>query len=243
MKNWQTQSKLVIGVFAIILISVTAASAADSFSEPEWKFDAAVYLWAASIDGKTTEFSKLEMDFGDIFSDLQFAFMGEFGAHKGPWSFMVDLIYLDADDMVSLPGGVRASAEITNWVITPAVSYTLLADSWGNMDAMFGFRYLNLEAILTTGPERVDAGDQNWDVIIGVLGKVNFLEKWFVQYHLDGGLGESVFTWQALAGVGYSFSWVDASIGYRYLFWNFEDAALIDDMSYNGPYVAAKFYF
>jgi hypothetical protein len=169
--------------------------------------------------------------------------MGAAAAHKGPVSFLVDLQYIDVDDMVSLSDGTRASAEITSWVITPAVAYTLMQDTWGNLDALIGFRMLNMEAVLTTGPERADAGDENWDVVVGARGQLKFMENWFVQYHGDIGLGESVLTWQALAGVGYAFSWCDLSIGYRYLYWNFEDAAIIDNMSFNGPYGAIKFKF
>jgi hypothetical protein len=55
--------------------------------------------------------------------------------------------------------------------------------------------------------------------------------------------GVSAYLAEGVLGVGYAFGWIDASIGYRYLYWNFEDAALIDNISFNGPYAAAVFHF
>jgi hypothetical protein len=49
----------------------------------------------------------------------------------------------------------------------------------------------------------------NRDAIVGVKGQV-FLgadSRWVVPWHFDLGAGDSDFTWQAMAGVGYPFGW------------------------------------
>ena len=244
MRNWQTPLKLIMTIFTVFLVSAATVSAGESLSEADWEFAAGLYLWGASVDGKTTRNSDVEVDFGDIFSNLQLGFMGSVSAQKGPWGFLVDVMYLDVDDMFSGPLDQRwASAEVVAWVITPVVSYRLLEDSWGNLNAVAGFRYFNGDFTLDSGLNRQDAGEAILDVIVGAGGKLLFLEDWFVRYYGDIGLGESEFTWQGVLAVGYSWSKIDASIGYRYLFWNFEDAAIIDDMSFNGPYAAVVFHF
>ncbi len=56
---------------------------------------------------------------GDVFRNLEMAFMGTVGARKGKWSFMLDTIYLDAKDS-------------KNFTIPGAVYSTLMRKVWWN---------------------------------------------------------------------------------------------------------------
>ena len=64
-----------------------------------------------------------------------------------------------------------------------------------------------------------EAGVNNWDAIVGVKGRAGFGadQKWFVPYYLDVGTGQSKFTWQASAGLGYDFAWGSVLATWRYL--------------------------
>lgn len=58
------------------------------------------------------------------------------------------------------------------------------------------------------------------------------------------GAGDSDYTWQAMAGVGYRVNqMVDVVAAYRYLEWKFEDNKVIDTLDISGPLVGLKFQF
>jgi hypothetical protein len=102
---------------------------------------------------------------------------------------------------------------------------------------------LSLDSELRVGPYRAEPSGDHWDAIIGVRGKVNFTEHWHLPFHLDIGTGETDFTWQALVGIGYSFTSVDLVAGYRYLQWDFDHSTAIDDLDYSGPFGGIRIRF
>ncbi len=60
---------------------------------------------------------------------------------------------------------------------------------------------------------------------------------------VDIGAGESEFTWQATAGVGYrAGDTVDVALVYRHLEWDIDDSArVIDDIDFSGPTLGVIF--
>ena len=83
----------------------------------------------------------------------------------------------------------------------------------------------------------------NWDAIIGARGDVDLAEKWHLFGYLDIGTGESDLTRQAMAGIGYKFKWIHLNAAYRYLEWDFDDNAALDDLNISGPALGIKFVF
>lgn len=79
--------------------------------------------------------------------------------------------------------------------------------------------------------------------MIGVKGNVDLNKQWYVPYYLDVGTGQSDFTWQALAGLGYRFHWGDVSLSYRHIGWQFGSNKRIDRLNLSGPLLAATFRF
>ena len=55
------------------------------------------------------------------------------------------------------------------------------------------------------------------------------------------GTGESKFTWQAWAGVGYSFGLVEVVGSWRYLDYHMKSGKAIESLSFNGPAVSVVF--
>jgi hypothetical protein len=224
-------------------------------SDSDWQFAAELYLWYASIGGSTAVGGDLEIDADDLIDDLNMAFMGNIAARKDRWGLMVDALYLNASDNQNTlvgPIGVNVGVELDGWVVTPMVGYEVFSSDSLVLNAVAGARYLNLATdvdLRNADPSgspfsrSLSESGNNWDGIIGVRGEVSLSSTWFIPLHLDIGTGESEFTWQGFAGLGYRFKRVDVLAGYRYLYWDFEDNAALDDLELSGIGAGVRFYF
>ena len=123
--------------------------------------------------------------------------------------------------------------------------------SHGRLDALAGARYFDLQLDFDLGlnagrlPPFVERSPSVsvLDAVVGVKGHVDLNGQWYVPYYLDLGTGQSNFTWQALAGVGYRFHWGDVSLTYRHIDWRFGSNKKIDNFNLSGPMLAATFHF
>ena len=80
------------------------------------------------------------------------------------------------------------------------------------------------------------------DGIVGVRGRTALSDKWYMNYLADIGAGGSDLTRQALVGLNYRFSKVNAAFGYRYLTWE-RNNNTFDDLDLSGPYAGDKVQF
>jgi len=136
---------------------------------------------------------------------------------------------------------------------TLAAGYSIVQTSDSTVDLMGGARYLRLKAAVDY--EIVDPfggvparGTLNrtkdiWDGVVGLRGRSNIGDKWFVPFAADIGAGTSRFTWEAFAGVGYRFDWGDVTLGYRHVSYRFSNDNPVADMSFGGPLVGVGFHF
>jgi hypothetical protein len=196
-------------------------------------------------------------------------FMGSFEARRGQWGVLADVIYLDVGNTkeqsqalalgrIGIPADVNAriSYDLKGWASTLAGTYRVIADKDYTADVVVGTRVLNMRPSLNwsltgnvasipvldrQGSRETD--ERNWGFIVGSKGRATFAPegKWFVPYYLDVGAGESQFTWQAMAGIGYSFGWGDVVGSWRYIDYNMKSGKAIEDLSFNGPVIAAVF--
>jgi len=166
---------------------------------------------------------------------------------------LADIIYLDVSydtsgtaELIGIPIQTSIDAKVQTWIVTAGAGYTVLETDNYSLDLLAGTRYLSLDTTLKfrVGPSEPKAtpGTSGWDGIIGVRRKADLLDKWYLSYYLDGGTGNSDFTWQVKAGLNYKFKKVDAVVGYRYLEYNVNGRE-IDDFNLNGPYTGVKFRF
>jgi hypothetical protein len=81
------------------------------------------------------------------------------------------------------------------------------------------------------------------DGIIGVKGQVQLGGDWFAPYYLDIGTGDTEFTWQALAGVGYRWDWGDLILAYRHLSYDMGSDKLLQNTDFSGPALGVVFRF
>ena len=242
-----------LSMTVILLLMVPPAKAVDSKSSDEWQFGAEVYLWGASIDATPTGGDTLHISFSDIIDNLDMAMMTTLDARKGKWSLLSDIIYMDIStdqkgtaELVGMPVRTDINVGMESWIVTAAGGYTIMETDKFSLDLLAGARYLWLKIPLEfkIGPAGIKATPKGdfWDGIIGVKGKVDLADKWYLTYYADVGTGDSDSTLQALAGLNYRFKKVDAAFGYRYLNWDIGGSA-IDEITIKGPFAGVKFRF
>jgi hypothetical protein len=236
-------------------VSPALAQSESSAAEDEWQFSAAVYLWGADIGGKTNRGSEVEVEFSDLLDNLEMALMGAFSARKNNWSLLTDIIYMDlAVDKtaeLSIPIGpamvpvtTAVSLDVEAWILHFAGGYNLYSEGKSRLDLIGGARYLDLDqtmflSLQSLGPDQsrtISESLTSFDGIVGRMGNVALGVGWFLPYYVDVGAGDSKFTWQATAGIGYRAGRVvDLALVYRHLEWDFDSPPIVDDINFSGP--------
>jgi hypothetical protein len=211
------------------------------------------------------------VDVNKLLESLNTAFMGSLEARNGRWGLFTDLIYMDlsADRSGSrdfslggaaLPAGASANVSygLKGWSWTVAGSYAMAAGPLQMVDVIGGARLLDIQSHLdwtTSGnvgslalADRSGVRDsrlRNWDAIVGAKGRYVLpgSPKWFLPWYLDVGTGNSRLTTQAMAGVGYAFSWGDVVGSWRYLGYEFKSDSGLQDLRFSGPMVSAVFHW
>lgn len=259
-KNQQLKMGKIRGLVVMLCMGfafiMPGSATAQENANDEWQFFAAPYMWAAGIGGETATGGDVDIDFGTIIENLDMTFMGSFGAQKGKWGFVTDVIYLDIEDDSDVPllGPLLTltNVQMKSWIVTPTVTYSVVQSDQWSLDLLAGARYLWLEVDLdinelSTPLSIPSASGDAWDGIVGIKGQMNLNQNWYLPFHFDVGTGDTDLTWQAFAGVGYKFSNFDLIAGYRYLDWDFDDddkgGETFNDMTISGPIVGAKFVF
>ncbi len=234
----------------MFLSCFSAASAQD-----EWEFSAAIYLWGADIGGQTIRGSEVEVEFSDLFDNLEMGFMGAFAARKNNWSLLTDVIYMDLDvdktaDLsipigpIHVPVTTSVSLDVEAWVLHFAGGYNLYSEGKSRLDLIGGARYLDFDQTMFLELQSLGPGQSrtisesltSFDGIVGLTGNAALGERWFLPYYVDIGTGDSKLTWQATAGIGFRAGRVvDLALVYRHLEWNLDSARVVDDINFSGP--------
>lgn len=206
---------------------------------------------------------------GDILENLEMTFQGTFDARKGRFGAFADVVYMSlgkaqtnvrngtvGGSQIPASASLNAELDMKSWIWTFAGYYRAIEQPGMSLDVLGGLRYTDVAQSVTwniTGnvgsiplPDRVgsaQAGLENWDAIIGVRGRFSFGadNAWFVPYYLDIGTGESDFTLQAIAGIGYAFKWGEAVAAWRYLSYDLGSNKGITDVNFSGPVVGVTF--
>ena len=260
-------------VAAIPAVSLAAESPADDWQWAVtiygWLPDITGDTHFPSAPGGPTDGPSIDVSGGDILDALNFAFLSALEVRKGRWGVATDVVYLDIGATKSntrnlsvggndLPASVtaRADLDITSCVWTTVGTYRVIDQPAHSLELLAGARLLDVSQTLTwhfdgdigslplPGRDgKSEVGNDLWDGIIGVRGRINFgtNRTWFVPYYLDVGTGDSDSTLQTMAGVGYVFSWGEVKAGWRYLDYDLE--APIESLTTSGPQIGATFRF
>ena len=161
---------------------------------------------------------------------------------------------------VTIPANADVNLGVRATVATLAGSYTVARSSAGTVDLLGGFRYAGLKSSLDvnfSGPTALHvrpalpigilpkSGSTSdsvnlYDGIVGVRGTVALSDdgKWYAPYYADIGAGNSNWTWQAYAGVGYRFDWGAVVLAFRNLSYDMSTGKPVQNMSLTGPLLA-----
>lgn len=238
-------------------VSITGAAAYAQDNESSgWGFGGELYFWGASLGGSTTSGADIDLGIDKIIDDLKFGLMGLLAAQKDDWTFFADIIYLDVGESGSTTATigtneipVSASIDLKGFITTAGAGYRVYDQGGTSLDVTGGIRYLWLEgAVAVSVPsiprsEREEESGSNWDAVVGLRGKTDLNDKWYLTYYGDIGTGDSDVTWQASAAVNYRLKKVDLSLGYRYLDWEFDKFGPFNDLNLSGVFAGVKIPF
>lgn len=239
------------------------APATGLAAEADWQYDATLYLWGASIQAETADGAEAQIPFASLIDHLNMAFMGAFEARQSRWGLGADVIALDvgANDSGQVPLraasgaradlGVRARVQTKGWVINLTGFYNLLKTEQVTLDLLIGARYLDLALNFDLGlaagrytlAREFAPTQATWDGVAGIKGRATLNGPWFIPYHFDAGAGESDFTWQAAAGLGYTFKQGEVALVYRHVAWEFSSRDALDQINFSGPQLSGTWHF
>lgn len=206
-----------------------------------------------------------------IYSYLSGAFMLAGEARKGNWGVYTDLDWVDFSNekgRMTAVGGSRVGANLeldTRWDLEGGLVNldgirSLAHGSHGYIDLVFGVRYLKIHGDLNwdasatgnagqAGLERSGhaSGHAHFvDAIVGLKGAWTPFQRSriFFPYYVDVGAGDSVTTYQIMAGVAYRFDWGNIALRYRELEYRRSgDKQFLQRARLSGPTVSATWVF
>ena len=157
---------------------------------------------------------------------MKFAAMGLAEARRGNFSFVVDTMYLNLQQGVTVPGfGAYsgASARTQSVQVTVIGLYTVAEGSAGRIELGGGIRgwWFDTELTLDPGllPGRSVGSSTSWvDPVLSARGVLRLNDQWAITAYGDvGGFGVgSQFTSQAFATIGYEITEsISVSAGFR----------------------------
>jgi hypothetical protein len=264
--KFQKQScSFLIKAIAVLMISACATSV---FAEEKpvgdngWKFRVAPYMWLVALDGDVTvrgRESDLDLNFSDIWDELNIAAMLTIDARKGKWGFLGDMVAANLGKSTR-GDGIKIDPTAKLALLSAAMSYQLgtwkLSETAGQdvplviVDGMFGIRYtyLDVELDFKNVPLPDASGHKDWvDPLIGARAFIDLSDRWALSITGNvGGFGVgSDFTWGAMGTMGYRFSLFSAknnarmAAGYRAIYLDYSDGSGSNrfewDVTLHGP--------
>jgi len=247
-----TRAIRVAGIVSVVLFGLCTAVRAQSAPDA-WKVTVAPYLMAAGMNG-TTGIGRLESDVdlsaSDVFSNLQFGFMGYFEVMKGKWGAGVDIIWMALGS--STPPPLPTKVDVNQG------GFTFLAVR--QLSSAVDFRAgavvntLQPKIVFQAPLDRELSRTETWvDPIVGVkLHTPDTGGRWGVALMADiGGFGvgsDIMFNIQPTVAVRFTRA-AGLAFGYRWIYLKYEKEGddtqrrFLYDMTSSGPFAGFVFRF
>jgi len=243
---------------AVSVTPVAAPPSAMAARSPT--YSAFLFFWGSGLDGEIRTQSPVDpsrdvnvswkWNFGDIWDNLDMAFMAYGDARFGRWTVMGDYTYTKISPSREL-SRVEELDSVDTSLKTQfgqlAAGYAVVDNPSARIELYGGARFYSTrnELVFRSGANDfpVDAKDSWWDGVVGVRGLWQMAPQWVAVGQLDGGWGGSDHSLQAWGYVGYQFDWGSIGGGWRYLNFQREDAGVTQDLTFNGPLLGAVVRF
>ena len=245
---------LIITVVFIVWSTESLAQTVDQEAASEWKHSLVIYLLAPTIDGKVGVGpldADIVIDPNTVFKSLDSGFLGAWSAEKGDWGMLLDIIYLDLNEAINLPGGLVPGKIGFTELITGLYGQYRLTNS---LQLMAGVMYTDISLKLPpAGPPQLSAlktGDKWVDPIVGLRYAAPISDRWsFDGFGQIGGFGvNSDLIWQLAGSFNYRMTeHSNFTAGYRYIDFDYESGNNFDrfklDIVEHGPVLGLRFDF
>ncbi len=229
----------------------------NTYEGSSWEQQLVIYGWMPTFDGTITYQIPSESDKesdASMIDNLDMALMGSYEARKDKFSFLTDLIYLGMSGEETVRSGTLLETtfdqELTAWLLSFYGGYNIIDAPQVTLDLIAGMRYFSLDIdaginLPGTGLPTISLSPsvEVYDALIGIKGRVDINQNWYIPYIFDIGMGDTDLTWQAQASIGYRFGWGDVLVTYRYMHYEKEGLSLIQDFNLYGPKVGVVFHF
>src|SRR5262245_62568183 len=111
-----------------------------------WRMRLVPYLWGSGLKGRVGighRSADVDASFGDILSELNFAFMATFEANRERFTTLTDIVYMNLSDEHATPGPLFSSADAAakNLILTPLGGYRIVGSENSAVDIMGGIRF------------------------------------------------------------------------------------------------------
>lgn len=241
-------------------IATALLLASFSIQAEEWRYSFTPYVWATDLDttaGNEQASANSVIDFDDLLSIADAAWMSMQEARYGNWSVMSDIVYMKISEGASGNGHLDFVAANLDARLEQANVDLFAGYTPDNSNTTFfaGVRYLYLKAeadlsITTPLPigslAKSGSRDEDWiDPIVGVRHIARFSDNLGATVQLDAGGGlDSEFSAVGTATLDYYLN-PDTRIraGYRYARIDKDDDELLFDQTADGALVGIAIGF
>ena len=256
-----------VTTLAVACLVMTPARSALATDDGVWTFEATPYLFAAGMKGTVGirgYKAEADMSFGDIIEKLDISFMGLITAKKGRWTMGLEGMYIRMEDSGSTtitgPNGVvsvngRLDLSNSMSIVQASAGYRVV-EAATRLDLIGALRYTKLEAeteirtqlspgVVFPGGQQSVSGSRNWtDAVVGMRVQHPVNDTLTLMAYADVGGGGSELTYQLMAGAHWEFAkGYSAKIGYRQLYWDYEEDGAVWDVRTSGPYLGLGISF
>ncbi len=220
----------------------------------KWTFDVSIYGLAPAMSGDVTVKGipvSMEVDFDQIWDNLDSCAMGSVRIGRGRWALLGDLLYMGLEGSADWQGPLQThkiDVEFEQWLASVAVGF----QATKQVELLAGMNYNNMNAEISGGPlGNNPSGTQEWfDPFVGTDVNLPLTESLSLHARADvGGFGVgSDLTWQAFPYASWRFApWGSLQAGYRWLYADYEDGSGTSKFGYDvttqGPQLGITGHF
>lgn len=237
---------------------------AQTAERDAWTYRIAPYLWGSAIEGNIAH-ARLPIDvrarlsFGDVLDNLDLGAMAMFEARKGASGLLADAMFTRLSSTVQVPvAGAALPVELRTRTATGLVAYQhrWRESAAGSLDLVAGVRVWSTQTQLSYAlpipapppvPQQYSGSQkETWlDLQIGLKGRREFANRWFLGGWALAGKGESDLSTDVMLLGGYSMSdRLSLAAGYRWLSTDYATSSGFRfDTTLQGPGIGLEYAF